>query len=188
MTTKKIQINSLSARERILLTAHDLFYADGIRATGIDRIIKLAKVTKVTFYRHFPSKNDLIIAFLAYRHQCWMSWFTKSIQRHGNSVDALIPSLLEWFSSDQYRGCAFINSVGELGKAMPDIIEISQQHKQDMTTFIETLLPDSTANQGLAYAIGLAIDGAIIRTQIDQNPDRAIEGIRKIIEALLTKQ
>ncbi|MBC8948429.1 hypothetical protein Xets_01100 [Xenorhabdus sp. TS4] len=68
------------ARERILKTAHMLFYRDGIRATGIDRIIKESEVTKVTFYRHFPSKNDLILAFLDYRHELWIQWFKKSLQ------------------------------------------------------------------------------------------------------------
>jgi len=187
MTTKQTQISSLSARERILLTAHDLFYAEGIRATGIDRIIKQAKVTKVTFYRHFPSKSALIIAFLAYRHQRWMTWFSESIKRHGNTVDALIPSLLEWFSSEHYRGCAFINSVGELGKTMPEVILLSQQHKYDMTKLVETLLSDSADKVSTANALALAIDGAIIRSQIDQNSNSAIEGFRKIVGALAVK-
>ena len=73
----------LSARERILLTAHDLFYSDGVRATGIDKVIAEARVTKVTFYRHFPSKNDLIRAYLDYRHERWMSWFKDALNRHG---------------------------------------------------------------------------------------------------------
>ncbi|HFJ8955946.1 TPA: TetR/AcrR family transcriptional regulator, partial [Serratia liquefaciens] len=64
----------LPPRQRILLTAHDLFYRDGVRATGIDRIISESGVAKVTFYRHFPSKNELIEAFLAYRHEQWLSW------------------------------------------------------------------------------------------------------------------
>jgi AcrR family transcriptional regulator len=188
MMTKSNQINTLSARERILLTAHDLFYADGIRATGIDRIIKQAKVTKVTFYRHFPSKNDLIIAFLGYRHQRWMNWFTESVKRHGNTVDALMPTLLEWFGSEHYRGCAFINSVGEFGETMPEVIELSQQHKQDMTTFITTLLAESADKKSTANALALAIDGAIIRSQIDQNPDRALAGFNLISEALAAKR
>jgi AcrR family transcriptional regulator len=177
MTTKQNQINELSARESILLTAHDSFYANGMRATGIDRIIKQAKVTKVTFYRHFPSKNNLIIAFLAYRYQRWMNWFTESIKRHGNTVDALMPTLLEWFGSAHYRGCAFINSVGEFGETMPEVIQLSQQHKQEMTTFIATLLADSANKQNTANALALAIDGAVIRSQIDQDPKTAIAGL-----------
>ena len=188
MTTKQNQLIPLSARERILLTAHDLFYADGIRATGIDRIIKQAKVTKVTFYRHFPSKNDLIIAFLEYRHQRWINWFSESIQRHGNTLDALILTLLDWFGSEHYRGCAFINSVGELGEAMPEVIQLSQQHKQDMATLIATLVADSADKDSIANALALAIDGAIIRSQIDQNPDSAIDGFSKIVAALTAKR
>tara|TARA_R110002050_G_scaffold57423_5_gene129228 strand:+ start:145053 stop:145625 length:573 start_codon:yes stop_codon:yes gene_type:complete len=187
MTTKQTQTSSPSARERILLTAHDLFYADGIRATGIDSIIKQAKVTKVTFYRHFPSKHDLIIAFLEYRHQRWMAWFTESIMCHGNTVDALIPSLSEWFESDHYRGCAFINSVGELGETMPEVIRLTQQHKHDMAKFIENLLTDSASKASTANALALAIDGAIIRAQIDHAPKNAMDSFKTIAEALSAK-
>ena len=93
-------------------------------------------VTKVTFYRHFPSKNDLILAYLAYRHERWMDWFTDALQRHGaargKGIDALVPALAEWFSDAGYRGCAFINSVGELGGALPEVVEIARNHKRDM--------------------------------------------------------
>eukprot|EP01031_Cornospumella_fuschlensis_P009142 gene9142-11228_t len=58
--------STLPARDRILVTAHDLFYRDGIRATGIDRIIAESGVAKLTFYRHFPSKDELVKAFLNY--------------------------------------------------------------------------------------------------------------------------
>lgn len=187
MILKQNKTNTLSARERILLTAHDLFYAEGIRATGIDLIIKNAKVTKTTFYRHFPSKNNLIIEFLEYRHQRWMNWFTASIQRHGNTVDAVALALLEWFESKHYRGCAFINSVGEFGETMPDVIRLSQQHTFEMTKFIESLLPDSADKENIANALSLAVDGAIIRSQIDQESASAIETFRKIADALIDK-
>jgi AcrR family transcriptional regulator len=52
------------ARERILFAAHELFYREGIRATGIDRVIAESGVAKLSFYRHYPSKNDLVLAFL----------------------------------------------------------------------------------------------------------------------------
>ena len=71
MTSDSHGSGTPSARDRILRTAHDLFYRDGIRATGIDRVIAESGVAKLTFYRHFPSKNDLIRAYLDYRHQRW---------------------------------------------------------------------------------------------------------------------
>jgi len=89
-----------AARERILHTAHDLFYRDGIRATGIDRMIAESGVAKLTFYRHFPSKNDLVLAFLDHRHARWMEWFEGALRRHGGHTRALVPALAEWLRGE----------------------------------------------------------------------------------------
>jgi len=92
-------LNALPARQRILLTAHDLFYQEGIRATGIDRIIKESGVTKVTFYRHFPSKNDLITAPAMWRRPagCCRRW--RPAWRNGSTIRAFAAarlSILRW--------------------------------------------------------------------------------------------
>lgn len=176
---------TLSPRERILLAAHELFYREGIRATGIDRVIAEAGVTKVTFYRYFPSKNDLICEFLEHRHQRWMAWFIDALQRHGGGVKALPLALAEWFSDQGFRGCAFINSVGELGGILPEVVEITQRHKHEMTDVIESLLPPSRHRKKDAQALALAVDGAIIRTQYDQTPDAALSSLETILKALL---
>jgi AcrR family transcriptional regulator len=178
---------NLPARERILLTAHDLFYREGIRATGIDRVIAEAVVTKVTFYRHFPSKNALICAFLEYRHQRWMAWFIEALQRHGSvsqgkGLDALVPTLAEWFRGESFRGCAFINSVGELGGTLSEVVKIAQRHKQEMTTVIASLLPASTHRKQDTQAIALAVDGAIVRAQFDETPDAALKALARILK------
>ncbi|NNM68903.1 MAG: TetR/AcrR family transcriptional regulator [Gallionella sp.] len=176
---------NLSARERILLTAHDLFYREGIRATGIDSVIAEAGVTKVTFYRHFPSKRDLIREYLEYRHQCWMAWFVDTLQLHGGHAKAIIPTLAEWFSDAHFRGCAFINSVGELGGMMPEVLEIAQRHKHEMTAVIANLLPPSRLREKDAQAVALAIDGAIIRAQFDQTPGAALLALDRLLKLLL---
>lgn len=178
---------NLSARERILLTAHDIFYQEGIRATGIDRLIAESGVTKVTFYRHFPSKKDLIREYLEYRHSYWMTWFADALQRHGNSTKAILPALSEWFGDAHFRGCAFINSVAELGGDMPEVIEISQRHKQEMTAVIANLLPPSRGRLKDAQAVALAIDGAIIRSQFDQTPTAALSALNRLLMPLLRK-
>src|SRR6202048_1690706 len=162
---RKIDIQgrpTLPARKRILLTAHDLFYGEGIPATGIDRVIAEAGVTKVTFYRHFPSKNALICAFLEYRHRRWMAWFIEALQRHGSvsqgrGLDALVPTLAEWFRDGSFRGCAFINSVGELGGTLSEVVKIGRRHKKEMTTVIASLLPASKQPQQDAEAIALSV-------------------------------
>lgn len=176
----------VSPKERILLTAHDLFYKNGIRATGIDRVIAESEVAKVTFYRYFPSKNDLIRAFLVYRHERWITWFADALQRHGGRIQALVPALQEWFSDEEFRGCAFINTLEELGGELPEVIEISRWHKANMTDIIADLLPPSSRRKQIAQALSMAVDGAIIRAQIDQTPDAALSSIDNIQRALLS--
>jgi len=177
----------LSARDRILATAHDLFYRDGIRATGIDRVIAEAGVTKVTFYRHFPSKNDLVLAFLAHRHALWMAWFTDALQRHaprkGPPLGALLPALAEWFDGDGYRGCAFINIAAELGASVPGALEAVRTHKADMADTIATLLPPGRARRSDAAAVALVVDGAIVQAQMAGNGGDALKAAARALKA-----
>lgn len=173
------------ARERILLTAHELFYRDGIRATGIDRVIAESGVAKLTFYRHFPSKNELVREYLEYRHWLWMDWFVDALERHGGDSKALVPALGEWFSNGSYRGCAFINSVGELGETLPEVMDITRRHKQDMADAIRSLLPASRQRTRQAMDLALAVDGAIVRAQFDQNPGAALASLERIRKSLL---
>jgi len=174
-----------SARERILLTAHDLFYQHGIRATGIDRVIADARVTKVTFYRHFPSKNDLVLAFLAHRHDAWMAWFTEALTRHSGGqtrrLAALVPTLHEWFSLELFRGCAFINATAELGATLPEAVAVVRRHKADMTAAIAALLPPGRGRRADAEAVALAVDGAIVRAQVDGCPEGALRALERLL-------
>lgn len=182
----------LPARDRLLHTAHALFYRDGIRATGIDRVIAESGVTKVTFYRHFPSKNDLVCAYLEYRHAGWMAWLADALQRHAKNlaegairVQALAPALAEWLGSEHFRGCAFINSVSELGGTVPEVVEIAQRHKRDMTALLATLLPAS-AHQGQdAQALALVVEGAIVRVQMGDPLQAVVATVSRLVSALV---
>lgn len=178
------KIGDLPARERILRTAHYLFYAEGLRATGIDRVIAEAGVTKVTFYRHFPSKNDLILAYLNLRHGLWMAWFTDALARHGGAsrgAQALPPAMKEWFSGEAlggFRGCAFLNGVSEMGPAIPAVVETTRQHKQQMTDAIEALLPQTGRRRQTAEALAIAVDGAIVQAQYSDDPALALRALQ----------
>lgn len=173
-----------TARDRILLTAHDLFYQHGVRATGVDRVIAEAGVTKVTFYRHFPSKNELILAYLDHRHSLWMSWFQDALQRHGGTVAALKPALAEWFQDPRFRGCAFINVVGELGEELPQVREVARQHKEEMARVVAGLLPASRQRKAKAWAIALAVDGAIVQVQMGVPVALATGSFGRLVQGL----
>ena len=172
------------ARERILLTAHDLFYREGIRSTGIDTVIEHAGVTKVTFYRHFKSKNDLIVAYLEYRHERWMGWFTAALQRHGGTLQALVPTMAEWFRSPEYRGCAFINAVSEIAPALPQVTEITRGHKAEMQQALAALLPASRRRESLARSLALVVDGSIVQAQFRPDPEPVLRDLRQLVKLI----
>jgi len=182
--TSKSDLRTRPARERILLTAHDLFYRDGIRATGIDAVIELAGVTKVTFYRHFKSKNDLIVAYLEYRHERWMKWFTAALQRHGGALQALVPTMAEWFRSPEYRGCAFINGVSEIAPALPQVTDITRRHKAEMQQAIAALLPASRRRETLARSLALVVDGSIVQAQFCSDPEAVLRDLRQLVKLI----
>ena len=175
---------SSPARDRILLTAHELFYRDGIRTTGVDRVIERANVTKVTFYRHFKSKNDLIVAYLMYRHERWMRWFTTTLQSNGGTLKALVPTMAEWFRSPDYRGCAFINGVSEIAPALPVVAEITRRHKADMRSAIINLLPPGRRRASVGHALALAVDGSIVQAQFCSDVDAVVRDLRRLVTAV----
>lgn len=184
-----MDLATLPASERILHTAHALFYRDGIRATGIDKIIAESGVAKLTFYRHFPSKDDLVRAFLEHRHARWMAWFVDALGRHGAAegagLDALPRALAEWFTEPGFRGCAFINSAVEVDASVAEAGAMALRHKLDMEQVIAELLPDGPQRADLAQAVALAVDGAIVRAQMHAAP-AALAGLRRLLRACLT--
>lgn len=186
----------IPARERILRTSQELFYRQGIRATGIDRIIAEAEVTKVTFYRHFPSKDDLIRAYLERRHSAWMAWFREALsssraaQSEAERRDAPLKPVLDaariWFGLADFRGCAFANTVAEAGSGTLSITSIAVQHKDEVRDAIASLLPPSASDSvDIAWAAALALDGAAVNAQLGQaSADVALEGLRNLLDAL----
>jgi AcrR family transcriptional regulator len=165
-----------SARDRILDTAKRLFYRDGFRATGIDRIIAESGVAKMSLYRHFASKDDLIAAFLDWRHDHWMAWFTAAVEtrlaRH-EGLAAVADVLGEWFGQDDFRGCAFINAVAETGATDdPRHFDQAVRHKRGL----ERYLADVAARLGLATPeqaaeeAMLCVGGMIVRAQMGPDP------------------
>lgn len=180
-------LSALAARERILVTAHQLFYRDGIRATGIDRLIAESGVAKLTFYRHFPSKDELVRTFLEDRHERWMAWFVDALGRHGatrgTGLAPLAAAMQEWFEAPPFRGCAFINAVAEVGGIAPDVMAISRRHKADMTQVIAGLLPEGVDHEGVAEAAAVAVDGAIVQAQM-AGADAAGPALARLLRAL----
>ncbi|GAB2870449.1 TetR/AcrR family transcriptional regulator [Actinoallomurus bryophytorum] len=104
------------ARSRLLETATRLFYTEGIHSVGIDRIVAEAKVTRATLYRHFPGKDDLVVAYLQAVHQAERDQVGKVLGSGRTGADilrAIARSIADGIQSAGFRGCAFLNAVAE---------------------------------------------------------------------------
>jgi len=114
----------LEARERILETAYELFSRRAIRDVGIDEVVERAGVAKATLYRHFPSKDDLVVAFLERREERWTrAWVEEEARRRGTTPEEQLLAIFElfdeWFHRDDFEACSFVNVLLEMGPAHP---------------------------------------------------------------------
>jgi len=113
-----------SARERILDASYELFSQRGIRAVGVNEVIERAGVATATLYRHFPSKDELVLAFLQLREQRWTKEFVEAgaINRGADPEErllAIFDVFDEWFQRDDFEACSFINVLLEMGPEHP---------------------------------------------------------------------
>jgi AcrR family transcriptional regulator len=167
------------ARERILETADRLFYQEGIRAVGIDRIIAEANVAKMSLYKHFPSKDDLILAVLKYREEGVLAFFRSATERHGkkakNPLRAFFAALKEWFETPDFRGCAFQNAAIELADPDHPGTEFVRGNKERFGEFLRGLVEEAVGKAAakVGPAVVLLVEGAIVTAVIQGKPDAA---------------
>jgi AcrR family transcriptional regulator len=109
-----------SARAKILSTASELFYREGIRAVGVDTIVEKSGVAKTSLYRWFPSKDALVAAFLEDQNQRFWQWWDKVVARHPGAprdqLHALLGGIMKRLADPQYRGCPFMNTTVEFAQ------------------------------------------------------------------------
>lgn len=178
----------ISARDRVLDTASRLFYRDGIRATGIDRIIAEAGVAKMSFYRNFPSKAELVAAWLRQRHAEWMAWFDAAVlarwQAGERDLGLVAGVLLEWFEGGDFRGCAFINTVVEQAGAGSEEAALARAHKADLEQALAALAkrcglaqPERAAAEAM-----IVVEGLIVRVQTGADARAQAERARALLQ------
>jgi AcrR family transcriptional regulator len=156
-----------AARARILDTAYALFSAFGVRAIGIDRIVAEAEVAKMTLYRYFPTKEELVLAFLAERRRRWtQDWLASAIDCAASDgkarAIALFDAFDEWFHRPDYEGCPFIRTLNEFDSG--PLYEASARELEIVRELLVELAAQSGAAdpQETAHQIQILMSGAII--------------------------
>ena len=167
-----------SARQRILDTASRLFYACGLRAVGVDRIIAESGVAKATFYKHFPAKDDLVVAYLDRVDTIWSDQLHAAAEAAGPEPTDRLVGLFDALGSacrrDGYRGCAFLNAAAEAAPATP-VHDRTVAHKREVLTWVRHLAAEAGAEDpdGLARSLTLLLDGGLASGALDADPEAA---------------
>jgi AcrR family transcriptional regulator len=153
------------ARERILQTAERLFYRDGYRAVGVDTIVAESGVAKMTMYRHFPSKDDLIAAYLDRTNDKLLAWIEALIAPHEDprvALEAVFEGVAKLASSTECLGCAFVGAAGEFPEPDHPGHRVAAQHKRAVVGRLSQLAAQAGARDPIALAeeLLLIMDGA----------------------------
>ncbi|MBV1921429.1 MAG: TetR family transcriptional regulator [Pseudomonadales bacterium] len=175
---------AISKREQIISEALRLFYQNGFNATGVDKIITEAGVSKKTLYNHFRSKDELVLATLRKRDELFRNNLMRETERLASTPRERLLAIFDvvgaWFQEKGFSGCMFINAAAEFPDTADPCRILSAEHKRLVCDYIRDLAEQAGANNPneLAKQLNLLIEGAIVCTYVgadDSSADRAKE-------------
>ncbi|KYH44648.1 hypothetical protein AZH51_00305 [Branchiibius sp. NY16-3462-2] len=174
--TKKSEAPRSDARARLLATAAQIFYREGIHAVGVDRLVSEAGVTRATFYRHFPSKDDLVRAYIELEDRALRDLFAASAAHVSSPEDALevvLQGIAQDVQEHHTRGCPFLNAAAEFPDPQHPVRRAVRVHRD---WFAQTLseLVGATGREDaaqVARALVLLRDSALVGAYVDGSAD-----------------
>ncbi|MFJ7630490.1 TetR/AcrR family transcriptional regulator [Streptomyces sp. NPDC097595] len=180
------------ARDRLLSTATRIFYSEGIHSVGVDRIVKEAQVTRATFYRHFPSKENLVVAYLTEADRALRGQAEAAIAAGLPAPDtlrAIGASIAQAIGSPGFRGCAFLNAVAEYPDPTDPVHQVVLAHRQwflDTLTGLLGAIREEPADRAARHFVMLR-DGAMAAGCLF-DPELVSETFLNGVEGLLKAQ
>jgi len=179
-----------SARERILATANELFYREGIHATGVDTVVERSGVSKTSLYRAFRSKDELIAAFAIERDRSFWAWWDRIEERHAEDPRALLEALLRRIAKlighPEYRGCPFLNLATELTDPDHPGRIVAQANKAQMRRRLAIVAAGLGASDPARVASqwALLINGAMVTGLVEAPADPGDELVEAAMNVL----
>ena len=174
--------------ERILSAAEDLYYRKGFAAVGMDELRSAAGVSLRRLYGLFPSKDDIIAAVLRRKHEEWEAALSAKVAAAGvgpkERLLAVYDYLQDWFCTDNFRGCAFINAFGELGGTNPGVAALVREHKQAFQQYMSGLARDLGGSELLGAQLAILAEGAQSTAAISSDSAAAVQA-RAAAEVLI---
>ncbi len=177
-----------SKRDELVRKALEVFYRDGFHATGMDRLSEETGISKTTMFKHFRSKDELILAVLRLRDQDFRNWLFRRMEQAGApqaQLLAIFDALAEWFSSPRFRSCMFIKAASEYPDPGHPIHAQAAEHKRLLCLQLSKLTAEAGARDSaqLARALLLLKEGAIVTAHMGHEADPA--GDAKVVAAKL---
>jgi AcrR family transcriptional regulator len=181
----------ISPRDRILASAYELFSRKGVRAVGVDEVIARADVAKATLYRHFPSKDDLVLAFLQEREQLWTrGWVEAEARRRAGTPEEQLLAIFdlfdEWFRRDDFEGCSFINVLLEANDRGTRIGSASAAHLATIRSIIRQLAIEAGLRdpEAFAHSWHILMKGSIVAAgEGDRDAARRAQAMGRVLIA-----
>lgn len=161
-----------SKRDELVQKALGIFYRNGFHATGMDMLASETGISKTSMYKHFRTKEDLILAVLRLRDEKFRNWFVRRMETLGETpkeqLFAMFDVLGEWFEEPGYRGCMFIKASSEYQDINDPIYTQSADHKKQLCTYLTQLAKQAGAAQPgvLARQLLLLKEGAIVTAHL----------------------
>jgi AcrR family transcriptional regulator len=171
-------MDSAVARERVLDAAEELFYGRGIQSVGMDAVRGASGVSLKRLYQLFPAKEQLVEAYLERRDERWRGRLAAHVEREAEPerrVLAVFDWLEEWFGEEGFRGCAWINSYGELGATSDRVVTQVRAHKRAFRDYLAALVADAGRPTALAAPLFLLAEGAMVTAGITGSTRPAAE-------------
>ncbi|MGI5484394.1 TetR/AcrR family transcriptional regulator [Streptomyces lavendofoliae] len=176
------------ARARVLDAAEELFYGRGIQAVGMDAVRGASGVTLRRLYQLFPSKGALVEAYLLRRDARWRAELAAYVDAMDapprERVLAVFDWLRGWFEEPGFRGCAFVNSFGELGATSPEVAGAARRHKEEFFRYVTGLVSAAGAPDAAGRHVALLAEGAMTTAALTGSSAPAREA-REAAAALL---
>ncbi|HEY8119504.1 MAG TPA: TetR/AcrR family transcriptional regulator [Methylophilaceae bacterium] len=177
-------------REKILHVASDLFQTRGINSTGVDTIVAVAGTTKMTLYKYFHTKEDLILEVLQKGHQDFQSWLSDKLasntKKPSEKLQKLFDFLEEWVTAPDFRGMAFITAAAEFPNEENPVHRLSAEQSRQFRSYLAGLALDAGVKDadGLALQLSLLIEGSMQAEQMKRGSG-AIKYAKKAAKILI---
>jgi AcrR family transcriptional regulator len=161
-----------SLKSKILVVATDLFQTRGINSTGVDTIVAVAGTTKMTLYKYFTSKENLILEVLEKGHQDFQSWLSDKLnsnaKKPSEKLQKLFEFIEEWVTSPNFRGMGFIKASAEFPNEESAVHQLSSEQSRQFRQYISSLATEANIQDadGLALQLSLIFEGAVQAEQM----------------------